>query len=211
LLVSPLAAALTMDRMHATRSLPCLLFWLLAAVLGAQFLWQRRGLWRLALLGACLAALLEGGRYYADYFGAYQTRGRDHLLTPVSEALRYSFAHLAAGETLYVSSSFGAPIGHALDREFKPLLYAHLAFYGAIEPRLYQRAGFPPERIRYYDGSVTNPGLLLRCNAVLGRLPSDDRIVLVANPEAVPPASRLVHTVPAGGPMSYEIYAVGAP
>jgi hypothetical protein len=209
LLLSPAAAALTMERMHATRSLPCVLFWLLATVIGAQFLWQRRGYWRLGLLGACLAGLIEGGRYYADYFGAYQTRGRDHLLTPVTDALRYSFEHLGPDGTLYVSSSFGTPIGHPLDRNFKPLLYAHLAFYGKVDPRLYQRDGLASGRIRYYDGPITSSGLLLRCNAVLGRLPNENRIVLVANPEPLPPEARLVHTIPAGGAMHCEIYELG--
>jgi hypothetical protein len=198
-----------MDRMHSTRALPGMLFWLLIAVVGAQLFWERGWPGRLLLPALLVAGSLEIGRYYVDYFGEYQTRARDESLAPWTEALRSSFGQLADGQTLYVSPSAGAPIGVVLDRDLKPLVYSHLAFYGNVDPHLYQQEGLPKDRIRFYEGSTTNPGLLLRCNIVLAGRNSAGQIVLALNREPLTPTARLLQTIAAGGPMNYEIYRVG--
>ncbi len=72
LVVYPLAAALTPDRMHSGRCVQGAIFWLLTAAIGADFLWRRRVLGRTILLATCCAGLVETGWYLRDYFGPYQ-------------------------------------------------------------------------------------------------------------------------------------------
>ncbi len=115
-LVSPVSAALTVDRMHSTRCVYAVIFWLLLAVLGAQWLWQRRGPWRKLLLFIVCAGALEMAVYMRDYFGAYQTRDPQVFQTELTDAFEYCFAHLDAHQVLYISGSTYTPYGELINK-----------------------------------------------------------------------------------------------
>jgi len=222
LLVSPVSAALTVDRMHSTRCAYGVIFWLLLAMLGARRLWQHKHVGRKLLVVACAVGAMETSAYLADYFGAYQTRCREAFETQLTEALRYCFGNLKTNETLYISDSaisalpFNenfAPSGSGLsklevDQSFKPCVYAHILFFGRIDPRVYQRMGIPPERARLYDGNIPEPGLLLRCNAMVAVSTALDKYLVTRNTEPVPLGADLVQTIPFNRAVRYEIYRI---
>ncbi len=108
--------------------------------------------------------------------------------------------------------------------DFKPYFYIHLLFFGRIDPLTYQHEGIPRDRVRLYGGSITSPGLLLRCTMNIIP-PKQDRAFPVAgatyvpgqptyvrNQEPVPPNAALVETKPVDGPfpaeVRYEVYEV---
>ncbi len=209
LLVAPVSAALTVDRMHSTRCVYAVVFWLLLAMLGAQWLWQRRGLWRKALLFLVCAGALEIAVYIRDYFGAYQTRDPQAFQTELTDAFEYCFAHLDTNQVLYVSASTYTPYGEDVDRELKPQLYVYALFFGKIDPRVYQRTGLPADTVRLYDGHASRPGLLLGSNNYYSRRPEG----VFATPDVmpIPPNARLIKTIPFSGQYSfakYQIFAV---
>jgi len=207
-LVAPVSAALTVDRMHSARSVYALVFWLVLAVLGAQWLWQRRGPWRKLLLILVCAGVLQIALYMQDYFGAYQTRDPQVFQTELTDALEYCFAHLDTNQVLYISASTYTPYGEDINRELKPQLYVHVLFFGKIDPRIYQRTGLPADTVRLYDGHAPRPGLLLGSNNYYSRRPEG----VFATPDImpIPPNARLVKTIPFSGDYSFAKYQIFA-
>ena len=94
LLIAPVAAALTEDRLHATRSVYAVIFWLLLATLGARFLWRRKHWGRAVVIGVCVLGVVEATYYFVDYFGAYQRRSWRRYDTGLCQALRFCFEGL---------------------------------------------------------------------------------------------------------------------
>lgn len=209
-LVSPVSAALTVDRMHSTRCVYAVIFWLLLAVLGAQWLWQRRGPWRKLLLFIVCAGALEMAVYMRDYFGAYQTRDPQVFQTELTDAFEYCFAHLDAHQVLYISGSTYTPYGELINKELKPQLYVYPLFFGKIDPRIYQRTGLPADTVRLYDGHPLKPGLLLRSSNYYFRSPDGAGLVARPNVMPIPPNARLIKSIPFSGQYSFAEYQVFA-
>ncbi len=208
-LVAPVSAALTVDRIHSTRCVYAVVFWLLLAILGAQWLWERRGPWRKLLLFLVCAGALEIAVYMQDYFGAYQTRDPQVFQTELTDAFEYCFAHLGTNQVLYISASTYTPYGEDIDRDLKPQLYVYVLFFGKIDPRIYQRTGLPTDTVRIYDGHAPKPGLLLGSNNYYSRHP--DGVFAVPDAMPIPPHASLVKTIPFSGQYSfakYQIFAV---
>jgi hypothetical protein len=212
ILVAPVSAALTVDRMHSTRCVYAVVFWLLLAVLGAQWLWQRRGPWRKLLLFIVCAAALEIAVYMQDYFGAYQTRDSQAFQTELTDALEYCFAHLDTNQVLYISASTYNPYGAIVNTELKPQLYVYALFFGKIDPHIYQRTGLPPDTVRLYEGDAPKPGLLLRSSNYYFRPPEGGAgWTVVPDDMPIPSNARLIKTIPFSGPYSfarYEVFAI---
>ena len=210
-LVSPVSAAFTVDREHSTRCVYAVIFWLLLAMLGAQWLWQRRGPWRKLLFLTACAGTLEIGLYLRDYFGAYQTRDPQVFQTELTDAFEYCFAHLDTNQVLYISASTFNPYGAIVKADLKPQLYAYVLFFGKIDPRIYQRTGFPTDTVRLYDGHAPRPGLLLGCDHYYIRRPDRPNEFLVASDRLpMPPAARLIKSIPFSGRYSFAKYQVFA-
>jgi hypothetical protein len=95
-----------------------------------------------------------------------------------------------------------------VNAELKPQLYAHVLFFGKIDPRIYQRTGLPTDVVRLYDGHPTKPGLLLRSSNYYFR--SADGAGYVVKPDAmpIPPNARLIRTIPFSGQYSFAKYEV---
>ena len=226
LLVYPTAAALTEDRMHSMRCLNGVTFWLLVAAIGAQCLWQHRRSGRVLLLASCCAGVVETGLYMKDYFGPYQIRSRPAFSAPFIEALETCFRTVGSNETVHISDSTFALWRMHVTPDFKPVVYADILFFGKIDPRVYQQQGNPKDRVRLYDGTISQPGVLLRSNLRWIEMPKDwippgatapfqrkgDRIVwpylFDTNNEPIPPGAQLLETKPAGGAFQFEIYRV---
>lgn len=209
LFVYPAAAVLTENYMHSGRSIHGAIFWGLTAVIGAHFLWQRRGTGRNVLLIACCVGIVEVGLYLRDFFGPFQERYRVGLYTGYTEALEDCFRVIGKDETVYIS---GAP--SALSKPG----YVYILFFGKIDPRVYQQQGIPKERVRLYDGTIPRPGILLRASMRRGQLTynfnlpgaatAPQPVVLETNPEPIPPHAELLQTVPVGNLFQYEVYRV---
>jgi len=210
-LVSPVSAGLTVDQMHSSRCVYAVIFWLLLAMLGVQWLWQHRGPWRKLLLFAACAGALEIALYMHDYFGAYQNRDPQALQTELTDALEYCFAHLDTNQVLYISASAYTPYGAVVNTELKPYLYAHVLFFGRIDPRIYQRTGFPTYNVRLYDGHAPEPGLLLRSNNYYLKPPNGGAGYLeVPEKLPMPPNAKLIKSIPFSGQYSFAQYQVFA-
>jgi len=211
ILVSPVSAALTVDQMHSSRCVYAVIFWLLLAMLGVQWLWQRRGPWRKLLLFTACAGALEIALYMHDYFGAYQTRDPQALQTELTDALEYCFAHLDTNQVLYISASTYTPYGAVISTDLKPQMYADVLFFGKIDPRIYQRTGFPTYNVRLYDGHVPEPGLLLRSSNYYFKLPNGGAGFLgVPDEMPIPPNAKLIKSIPFSGQYSFAQYQVFA-
>ena len=208
ILVAPVSAALTVDRMHSARCVYAVIFWLLLAVLGAQWFWQRRGPWRKLLLFIVCAMTLEIAVYMRDYFGAYQTRDPQVFQTELTDALEYCFAHLDTNQVLYISGSTYTPYGDSVDATLKPQLYAHVLFFGKIDPFTYQRTGLPTDIVRRYDSHAPQPGLLLKSNQYYINRPAG--LYAESDPMPIPPSATLIKTVPFSGLYSFAEYQVFA-
>jgi len=224
LVVYPVAAALTPDRMHSGRCVQGVIFWLLTAAIGAGFLWRRRLIGRAILLAACCAGIVETGWYLRDYFGPYQVRCRPEFTASFIEVLRDCFRALGENKTLYISASTFSPYNMIPGTDFKPYFYIHLLFFGRIDPLTYQHGGIPRNRVVLYDGSITTPGLLLRCTMsvippeaghplpLAGATFNRESPTYIRNPEPIPPNATLLETKPVDGPfpaeVRYEVYEV---
>jgi 4-amino-4-deoxy-L-arabinose transferase-like glycosyltransferase len=224
LVVYPLAAALTPDRMHSGRCVQGVIFWLLTAAIGADFLWRRRVLGRTVLLAACCAGLVETGWYMRDYFGPYQVRSRLQFQSNLVEVLQDCFRAVGDNKTLYISASTCAPQNINPGLDFKPYFYINLLFFGRIDPATYQHGGIPRSRVYPYDGFISNPGLLLRCTMrvippqgmrelpLAGATFVAGQPTYVLNHELIPPNATLVETKPVDGwfpaEVRYEVYEV---
>lgn len=207
LLVSPVSAALTVDRMHSTRCAYGVVFWLLLAMLGAHWLWQQKRVGRKLLAVLCVAGLIEGSAYLADYFGPYQMRCRVTYGTAFAEAVEYCFSRIGSNQTLYVSGSVSAPSGHFLDENLKPYLYAYFLFYGRIDPRSYQHGGLSYTIFRPYFGHIDQPGVFLRCN-YMPRLGKGTQVLAVANVEPVSDRAKLLATFQHHAPIEYQVFEI---
>ena len=197
LLASPVPAALAVDRMHSTRSLYGVVFWLLLGMLGARTLWRHRPMGRKLVAVIGLAVLVEGCLYFADYFGPYQTRSQAAFHTALTDSLKYCFDRIHSNETLYVSGSIGASgSARPLDTDFKPFQYAFLLFYGKIDPSTYQHSGFSNTVVRPYLEQVDQPGLLLRCTytPTYSFTLEGPQYKPIPNFESIPDAAKLLAT-----------------
>ena len=207
LLVSPVSAALTVDRMHSTRCVYGVIFWLLLAMVGAHWLWQQRRVGRKLLVVACAVGALESLAYLADYFGPYQKLCRHAFMAGLTEGLKYSFARINGNQTLYIDDSVGVPYGIYIHTDFKPLIYAHLLFYGKIDPRSYQRDGLSNSVVQPYLGRIQKPGLLLRANYT-SRCSDLSPSAGMQNHIPVPSGAKLLATFEEGTPLEYEVFEV---
>jgi 4-amino-4-deoxy-L-arabinose transferase-like glycosyltransferase len=207
LLVSPVSAALTVDRMHSTRCVYGVVFWLLLAMVGAHWLWQHRRVGRKLLVVACAVGALESSAYLADYFGPYQKLCRHAFMAGLTEGLKYSFQRINGNQTFYVDDSVGVPYGVYIHTDFKPLIYAHLLFYGGIDPQSYQREGFSNSAVQPYLGRIEKPGLLLRCNYT-SRLSDVPPSAGMQSHIPVPSGAKLLATFEEGTPLEYQVFEV---
>jgi len=206
LLVYPTAAALTEEHLHSGRCIDGVIFWLLTAAIGAHFLWQKRDMGRKLLVVACFAGVIEMALYLKDYFGEYQIRSRGVFNAPFIEALEDCFRALDTSNTLYVSGSAVSPLVDAMvDKDFKPIIYADILFFGDIDPRVYQQSGIPKNRARLYEGTIDTPGLLLRANVTLVKHVQHE---LVEVHEPLPRDAKLLETKPGEAGVQYEVYQV---
>ncbi len=196
LVAYPLAASLTVDRMHGTRSINGVIPWLLLAMVGAQALWRHRPIGRKLLVVICVAGLVESGMYMADYFGPYQTRCQVAFMTGFTDAFKYCFSHISNNQTLYVSGSVGVASEGFIDTNFKEFVYAYLLFYGRTDPWTYQHGGFSNTIVRPYLEEIDQPGLLLRCNYMPANTLSSEgpRISFIPNHESIPDTAKLLVT-----------------
>ncbi len=194
LLASPVPAALTVDRMHSTRSLWGVVFWLLLAMVGAQALWRHSAMGRKLLVVICVAGFVESSMYFADYFGPYQTRSRVAFAPGFTDAITYCFSRVGSNQTLYVSGSVGAASDAFIDTDFKPFVYSFLLFYGKIDPWTYQHGGFSNTIVRPYLEEIDQPGLLLRCNDTPTQTITSQgpRISTIPNLESIPDTAKLL-------------------
>ena len=167
LLVYPAAAVLTIHFRHSGRTINGVIFWALTAAIGAHFLWQRRGIGRRILVVACCVGIVEVGLYMRDYFGHYPARSREAFDAAFTEALEDCFHAANKDETVYVSSAAVAFWKPTVTPDFKPVVYEDILFFGKIDPRAYQERGIPKDRVCFYDGTISKPGLLLTCNVRL--------------------------------------------
>jgi hypothetical protein len=184
---------------------------LLLAVLGAQWLWQRRGPWRKLLLLIACVGVLEIAVYMQDYFGAYQTRDTQAFQTELTDVLEYCFAHLDTNQVLYISGSTYNPYGEMINTHLKPKLYVHILFFGKIDPHIYQRTGIPSDIARLYDGHAPKPGLLLRSSNYYFRQDGSTDLVVKPDDMPIPPNASLIKTIPFSGPYAfakYEVFAI---
>ncbi len=207
LLVYPLAAVLTIDRMHGGRSVNGAIPWLLTAMVGAQWLWQEGGLWRKLFLVSVCAGIMETTLYLNDYFTSYQIRSNAAFQTSFTDALKYCFGYIRSNETFYVEGSIGAPRNVPLTVELKPFYYAYFLFYGRINPRSYQQGGLSNTVIQPYLGQIHQPGLFLRCNFT-PLLQEGAHFLAVPNPQPVPDSAKLLAVFPDNGPLEYQVYKV---
>jgi len=206
--VYPVAASLTEDHMHSMRCVNGVIVWSLLAAIGARLLWQKRGFWRKLLLVVLCGGAVEITLYLHAYFGSsYQATCRSYFQGELADALKYCFQHLNNNEVLYISKSTFSPHGSIVNAELKPFLYAYVLFYGHIDPRQYQQAGFPTDTVQLYTIKNTpRPGLLLRCNFLLL---SPATLQWARNDEPLPPGSSLVTHFPyANSDIQFEVFRV---
>jgi len=224
LAVYPLAAALTPDQMHSGRCVQGVIFWMLTAAIGANFLWQRRVWGRWVLVAVCCVGLSETTGYLRDYFGPYQDRARWMFQSNLIEALQDCFRVAGDHGVVYISSSTSSPQNINPSWDFKPYFYIHLLFFGRIDPATYQHGGIPRDRVYPYDGYVSKPGVLLRCTMSLippagapesplaGATFVAGPPTYVYNQEIVPPNAVLLETKPVDGyfppTVRLEVYSV---
>jgi hypothetical protein len=209
LLLYPVAAALTIDRMHGGRSINGAIPWLLLAMVGARALWRHKRVGRKLLAVACFVGLIETSAYFVDYFGPYQTRSSAAFQTGFTEALEYCFDRIGPNQTFYVSGSMGAACDAFIDTEFKPFVYVYLLFYGRIDPWSYQRGGFSNTVVRPYWEQIEQPGLLLRCNNTPTNTTTAEgmQFSIVPNPESVPANAKLLATFQ-DETLEYQVFEV---
>ena len=209
LVAYPVAASLTVDRMHGTRSLGGVIPWLLLAMVGAQALWRHRRMGRKPLVVICVAGLVESGMYIADYFGPYQTRCHVEFATGLTDSFKYCFSHIGKNQTLYVSGSVGVASEGFIDTNFKKFVYAYLLFYGKIDPWTYQHGGFSNTIVRPYLEEIDQPGLLLRCDHMPARTLRSEgpQILNIPNHESIPDAAKLLVTFQ-DDPFEWQVWEV---
>jgi hypothetical protein len=168
--------------------------------------------WRTVLLLTVCGGLVESALYLHDYFGAYQTLSRDEFMTDEIRAFKYCFQHLGSNEVLYVSGWMFSPNRCDLNMQLKPFYYVYPLFYGKVDPREYQRGGFPTDSIRLYEDSATRPGLIVLCNYIyVWQQTGPPRVFM--NNEPLPPNASLDAVIPAQSSkmkikLQYEIYRV---
>ncbi len=209
----PVAASLTVDRMHSTRCIDGVIPWLLLAMVGARALWRHRPTGGRLLVAIGVVGLVESSMYFADYFGPYQTRCQTAFEAAFTDSLKYCFDRIRSNETLYVSGSVGTADDAFIDTDFKPSVYAQLLFYGKIDPSTYQHGGFSNTVVRPYLEQVDQPGLLLQCNHTpVDALTSEGlQIMVVVMPnyfESIPDAAKLLVTFQ-DDTLVYQVWEVG--
>lgn len=206
ILTYPLAAVLTIGKMHSTRCMNGAPLWCMLSLVGFYFIWRCRPKFRIALIAVLCFSAIEISLYFVNYFGKYAVDSRGAFYASFVETVEYGFKNLAENETLYVSDSmFFEPV----DRSFKPYWYVYFLFYGKVPPETYQKKGIP-DYIRAYDGKISNPGIFIRMNSRMSA-DSSGNPVAILNSEPVPENSKLIHKIPlsAGSGRFFEIYRVG--
>ena len=112
-------------------------------------------------------------------------------------------------------SGWGERPGNA---EFHPFQYAHLLFFGKIDPWQYQHRGLPKERIQLYNGTIKKPGLLLTARYVLIPRPALVKLgievparysqVAMLNRERLPAGAQLVASFKLTNEYPLDVYRV---
>jgi len=205
LLAYPAATILTLDHMHATRSLNGAPYWCVLALLGARFAWQHGKLLRKMVLLLMLFSLIEISACFTWYFCTYPKVSRGWFDASFIESIEWAVSERKEGERIYLSSS---AFNYAIKGpDFKPFYYAPLLFCGRVPPDLYQREGLPNEIWQpYYPGRpLLWRGLLIRTNPLIGT----EKMVM-NNSEPLPPGAELLYRIKTETPRTYEIYAVPA-
>ncbi len=201
----PLAAVLTMEKMHSTRCMNGAPFWCMLSLLGFYYLWSCKPKLRVVMIAILFFSLIEVSFYFMNYFGKYAVDSRTSFHAAFVETVELSFKDLPKNETLYVSDSV---FYHPVDRSFKPYWYAYFLFYGRVAPETYQKTGIP-EYICAYDGKISGPGIFIRMNSRI-KADADGNPIAVVNAEPIPANSKLIHKIPlwTGSDRFFEIYRV---
>ena len=202
----PLSAALTISHMHSTRAINGAVLWVIVAVVGAEYIWNKRKdkIFKIVLYSFMAFSIFETTSYFINYFGRYVEKSRFDFIAPPVEAFEYAFKNLKPGETLYVSASV---IPQKVNAEFKPLWYSYFLFFGKVPPEVYRKNGIPKDYVCLYRGQVSKPGILIR-NSFIETQNKEGRIVPVENPEVIPENSSLIHQIPIvpGSKYCIEVY-----
>jgi hypothetical protein len=200
LLFYPVAAALTTDHWHATRSVNGSVFWCVAAAAGAgaafHFLKKRRRGAAVFRCAAALLGLLNIALYTHDYFTDYSLTSREFFRAPLTEALDQSFRILGKGEILHADKL--CFLSEGMTDDFKPVMYSYFLFFGKLDPVKFHREGLPMVRVAAGPEDVTEPGVFIRVNPVLG-LDALGGPVLGEN-KPPPPGAELLAKIPATVP-----------
>ncbi len=191
LAVYPVAAILTVGRMHATRSLNGSVFWCLVALYGAEYLIQRRKKFKVILLIISVAAVLETAIYMHGYF----FRNRDYAASEMGKAfvdsLEYAHGVSKQNEKLYISPSVFSP--YKIKKGFKPYSYSPILFCLRIPPEEYiVNQGIPKARAELWNGAPVKKCLLLLADPVI--IYRNGRLEKIKNPERIPPGAKLLGT-----------------
>jgi 4-amino-4-deoxy-L-arabinose transferase-like glycosyltransferase len=230
LLASPVIASLTMDAHHFTRSLNGLPFWIVLTVVGcdhlarlavdvtgarldkpnrAKLTLNRAVLTRWMLIVCIAMGKLEIVGYSRRYFTIYPEESAGAFDAATVGALEKLFAHRTQDETVYIVPYL---TGRRLDPRFKPFWYAHILFFGGVDPRSYQRDGFDSTGINQYGGQQSLPdgSLLLRPNC--RNIREGGQIRIVRNDEPLPEGAKLIdsqqYTPDPADPRRFEIFRI---
>ena len=220
LLVYPCAAMLTEDHFHSTRSLNGMPFWLLTSLIGADFM-IRKGrkfinarkiltvpvMLMLVFVSLCVSEVVS---YFQDYFApdGYGRRSMFAFNAPLASIFEYCAGNLKENETLYLSRHLFAS---GAGSKFKPYTDAGIRFFLKIPPDVYQREGMPRWKIRFYNGGVKRPGILVSPNFKVVTLNGHPRLVVFR--EKLPVSAKLEKIMPlplpgSGGRMKILFYRI---
>lgn len=209
LLVYPLAAVLTEERMHGTRSLNGLPFWGILAVVGVAYLWNLRSKYRWLVWAFCLLGCgmcLEVTKYMRDYFIEYKECSKIYFMGHYISALEYGCKELEEDQTLYISGFF---FSHQVNPAFKPYWYAVIAFIRNIPPAVYQKEGIPSRMVSpFYGQKIKNDGILLTSNCQIRGKTRDGKLIIQKNPEKPPANAVLLRRIQINFWHSLNVYRV---
>lgn len=191
LAVYPVAAILTVDRMHSTRSLNGSIFLCLVALYGAEYLIRHGSKFKILIIIIAAAAVLEPVIYMHGYF----VRNREYAASEMGLELVNSleFVHKVAKprEKLYISRSVFCP--YRIDDNFKPYSYSLILFFLQVPPREYiKNHSIPSDRVELWKGNPVKNGLILISDLVT--IYRNGKLEKIKNPERIPANAKLLGT-----------------
>jgi len=204
----PLAASLTMDRMHSTRCLNGVPFFCIASAIGLRWIFilsRNRSGFRFIPITVLVVLILESGLYLNDYFYKYPARSRSAFEAPLIQTIETAFKNRRERDVVYVSSSlFPRP----LNKQLKPFWYSHFLFFAKIDPAHYQKKGMPEDIL--YDvnpAAMIPPGIILRMNSKI-MIDENFSPYVVVNDEELPSGVKLVSKIALteGSDRFFEVY-----